>query len=112
MTIVRTGYEQDTLGSWIRKDPEANLIYTMDWSDWLNVSEVVTAVTYSLQVRANDPAPLVIEDEGIANAGLYTYVQLSGGQVGKTYTVTADIQTDNGNIDRRAFRVKIENRQC
>lgn len=110
-TLQKTGYEQDTLGAWIRKDPEAVLTYSMDWTDWLQNSEVLTSVTYTLQVRANDPAPLVIEDEGLAHTNTWSYVQLSGGQVGKTYTVTAEITTDAGNTDRRAFRIKAENRQ-
>lgn len=111
MTVIKTGYEQDTLGSWIRKDPEAQLIYSMDWVDWLPAGDAISAVTYSLQVRANDPAPLVIEDEGIVSSNL-TYVELSGGQTGKTYTVTAAITTSNGLLDRRAFRIKVEPRQA
>jgi hypothetical protein len=84
----------------------------MDWSEWLPTGDTVSAVSYSLQVRANDPAPLVKESQGVTQAGLVTYVELSGGQVGKTYTVTAEITTVDGLVDRRAFRVKCENRQA
>ena len=111
MTLIRNGYEKDTLGSWIPKDPQAQLPYSMDWSEWLPAGDTITAVSYSLQVRSNDPVPLIKEGEGI-QSGTITYVELSGGQAGKIYAITAAITTANGLQDRRAFRVKVEDRQA
>lgn len=105
-----TGYKQDTEGAYIEKDPSAQLVYTMDWTQWLSTGQQVSAVTYTLQVRSNDPAPLVNESSGISNNGKHTYVELSGGQSGKTYKVTAHITTDDGAEDSRYFRVKVESR--
>jgi hypothetical protein len=110
-TITRTGYEQDQLGSWIDKDPNATLAYSMEWSEWLPQGDTVTAVAYTLQVRANDPAPLTKSAEGV-QSGHVTYVTLSGGQVGKIYTVTAQVTTSSSQVDRRSFRVKIDNRSA
>jgi hypothetical protein len=110
-TITRTGYEQDAQGSWIAKDPEATLTYSMEWAEWLPQSDTVTAVSYTLQVRANDPDPLIKDAQGV-QSGHVTYVTLRGGQVGKVYTVTAQVTTDSGEVDRRSFRVKIENRSA
>ena len=109
-TLTRTGYEQDNLGSWIRKDPQAELTYSMEWVDWLPSGDSLATASYSAQVRANDPAPLVIDSDGIQ--GTVSYCSLSGGQVGKTYTITAEITTANGLLDRRSFRVKVENRSA
>jgi hypothetical protein len=111
MTITRTGYEKDTQGSWIAKDPSAQLVYTLDWSEWLPTGDTVASVNYTLQVRANDPAPLVRASQGV-QSGTKTYVELSGGAVSKVYTVTAAIVTSDGDIDRRSFRVKVENRSA
>lgn len=111
MTITRTGYEQDNQGSWIRKDPSAQLIYSMDWSDWLAAGDSLVSVSYALQVRANDPQPLIKGTNGIA-PGNITYCELSGGQVGKVYTVTASVTTNSGQSDSRNFRVKVENRSA
>jgi hypothetical protein len=111
-TLTRTGYEKDNIGSWISKDPEAALIYSMDWSDWLPLNATISAVTYTLQVRANDPDPLIKGTSGRSQGNTVTYVELSGGQAGKTYTVTAQITTDTSLVDRRSFRVKIENRSA
>ena len=111
MTITRTGYEKDNTGSWIAKDPSAQLVYSMDWSDWLPVGDSLTQVEYTLQVRANDPQPLVKESSGVQGTDI-SYVELSGGQVGKIYTVTAEITTNDGLIDSRSFRVRVENRSA
>jgi hypothetical protein len=112
MTITRTGYEKDTQGSWIAKDPQAQLIYSMDWVDWLPAGDSIQSVEYTLQVRANDPEPLVKESQGMQGTNNHlTYVELSGGQRGKVYTVTAAIVTVNQLQDRRSFRIKVEDRQ-
>lgn len=104
-----TGFKRDNEGAYIDKDPEAQLVYSIDWTQWLQTGQTITAVTYSENSRVNDTAPLVIESEGISS-GTLTYVELSGGAVGKVYTVTAEITTDDGAVDRRNFRVKVLNR--
>jgi hypothetical protein len=111
MTITRTGYEKDNQGSWIAKDTQAELIYSMDWSEWLLGTDTISTVVYALQVRANDPAPLIKVDSGILQ-GNKTWVQVRGGQAGKIYTVTAKVTTAGGAIDRRNFRIKVEERSA
>lgn len=104
-----TGYKQDAQGHWIPKDPEARLVYSLDWSEWLALGQTIVAVTYSHNSRANDPDPLIIHTSGVSE-GVITFAEISGGSVGKIYTVTAAITTDDGSNDRRAFRIKLENR--
>lgn len=110
-TVNITGFERDQQGVWIEKDPEAELIYTLDWSEWLPTGDTVSAVSWTIQARANDPAPLVKGTAGV-QSGTKTYVELTGGQVTKVYTVTAEITTTDGLIDRRSFRVKVLNRSA
>ena len=111
-TVTRTGYERDTLGLYISKDVEARLTYTFDWTDWLPTGDTVSAVTYTLQTRANDPDPLIKHSDGITGASKKTYIELGGGNVGKVYAITCQVTTVDGLIDRRAFRVKVENRSA
>ena len=106
-----TGYRQDTEGAYIVKDRLARLIYTMDWSDYLAQGVAISSVTYSLQTRANDPTPIVQHSSGV-QSGTKTYVEISAGAVNKTYTVTAAVTFDNGETDRRSFRLKIENKSA
>jgi hypothetical protein len=109
MTTI-TGYKQDNEGAWIAKDASAVLTYSMDWTEWLATGQSLSAVTYTIQTRSNDPTPVVRETQGILGGNKITYVKLSGGAVGKIYTITAAITTDDGSVDRRYFRIKIENR--
>ena len=102
---MSTGYVQTTQGLQIEKDTEARLTYTFDWVDWLPTGDTLSAVTYTVSARANDPDPLVKVSQGIQ--GAKTYVQLRDGQEGKTYVVTAAVTTTDGLIDRRYFRVKV-----
>lgn len=108
---MATGFEQTIQGLSILKDTEAKLFYTFDWSEWLPVGDSITTVEYSIQARVNDPDPLIKESFGI-QSGNKTYIELSNGQTGKTYTVTAKITTAEGLIDRRNFRVKVQNRSA
>lgn len=109
-TIETTGFLQDQQGIYIPKDPQAKLTYTFDWVEWLPEGTALSTVTYTLQSRANDPTPLI--DHGSGISGTKTYVTVSGGGAGKVYAITAQITLDNGNIDRRSFRVKVENRSA
>lgn len=106
----RSGFEPTVAGLYITKDPQAQLTYTFDWSEWLDTGDTIALVEYSAAARRNDPDPITIVSEGIADNSTDTYVELSGGQLDKTYIITAKVTTGNGLIDRRNFRVKIQNR--
>lgn len=105
---MTTGFIQTPLGLTIAKDPQAVLTYTLDWAEWLQAGDTLASLDFTIQARANDPAPLVKQAEDIV--GTQTYITLSGGQVGKVYTVTALITTAAGDQDRRNFKVRVENR--
>jgi hypothetical protein len=102
---MASGFIQTSQGLQIEKDTEAQLVYALDWVDWLPQGDSLAAVSWSIQARANDPDPLVIISSGIS--GTKTYVELKEGQVGKTYVVSALVNTVDGSRDRRYFRVKV-----
>jgi hypothetical protein len=107
MAINRTGFVETNFGLEIDKDVEAILTYTFNWSDWLDGSDYIATVVYTVAARRNDPTPLVIVTSGRADSNTDTYVELSGGQVDKTYIVTAKVTTNDGIVDRRNFRVNV-----
>lgn len=107
---MTTGFQKNATGLIISKDFEAQLVYAFDWVNWLESGDNLSSIEFSVQARANDPRPLAIVSEGIQ--GTKTYVELRDGQLGKWYTVTAKVVTANGLIDRRNFRVLIENRSA
>lgn len=105
-----SGFQQINQTLWITKDPEAQLFYTFDWADWLAAGDSLATAEYSVSARINDPDPIVKVSEGIQ--GTQTYVELSDGQEGKSYVITVKVTTTDGLIDRRNFRVKVENRSA
>lgn len=109
--IKSSGFQQDNQGSWISKDPSAQLIYSLDWSQWLPEGDTLASVTHTLQVRANDPTPIIRGVDGV-QSGNTSFVEISGGGVGKIYTVTATVTTTDGLTDSRSFRLKVENRSA
>ena len=104
----RTGFEQTSQGLFINKDPQAQLTYTFDWSEWLEDGDSIAGSTYTVAARVNDPIPVVIESQG--NTSTVTFVELSGGQADKAYVVTCRVETTNGFTDRRNFTVEVINR--
>lgn len=107
---ITQGFVQTIQGLQISKDPEAKLVYTLDWADWLETGDALSTATWTIQARANDPDPLVRISNGIT--GTKTYIELDEGQVGKSYTVFCKIITAGGLEDRRFFKVKVENRSA
>lgn len=107
---MTTGFQQTYQGLSIDKDTEAQLTYTLDWVNWLPTGDSLSVVDWTISARANDPDPLIEESSGIQ--GTKTYIELSNGQEGKTYTVTAKVTTADGLIDRRYFRVKVTARSA
>lgn len=112
MAINRGGFVATNTGLQIDKDPNAQLTYTLDWSNWLAQGDTIAAASWSAAARRNDPTPVVIESSGIAVNDTQTYVELSGGQADKTYIITVEITTSDGLIDRRNFRVNCVNRSA
>lgn len=102
---MATGFVQTSQGLQIEKDTLAQLVYTLDWSTWLPTGDSLSTVNWTVQARSNDPTPLTIVSSGIT--GTKTYVELSAGAEGKSYTVSALITTQDGAQDRRYFRVRV-----
>lgn len=106
--LSTTGFQRDVQGYWIEKDPQAQLIYSLDWSDWLQSNDTVASVQYTVSPSAA-AQDLEIVQSGV-QLGTLTFVELRDGVVNETYTVQARITTVDGRIDVRRFRIKCKNR--
>jgi hypothetical protein len=105
---TQTGFKQDTYGSYIEKDPAAVLVYSLNWSDWIEPNKTVANSTMTVSNIAGDPSALTIKSSGLtANI---SYAELQAGSAGNVYTVTNTITTSDGSVDARRFRVKVMNR--
>jgi hypothetical protein len=104
---TQTGFRQDNTGSYIDKDPAATLVYSLDWNDWILPGDALANSTMTTTTITGDPTPANIVTSGFQSNTNVTYAEISAGSAGNIYTITNTITTENGLIDRRAFRVRI-----
>lgn len=84
------------------KDPGATLDYAFDWTDWLGDGETITGTSWTVPAGLNKVSE---------SASAYVSVcRISGGTVGVNYTVTCQITTSEGEIDRRSLQLTVQNR--
>lgn len=105
-----TGFKQDIVSSYIPKDPDSQLTYTVDWTDWMPTGSTLSTVAVAISTISGDTDPLTNVVSGIVTSTEKAYVTLSGGTAGNIYTIKVTITTDNGDTDVRRFRVKVEER--
>lgn len=86
------------------KDPDAQLDFSVDWSDWFTGEEEIASVTWTVET-------------GLTNVTTYytattATIWLSGGKAGVSYKVACRITTDSSpaRTDERTFVVSVENR--
>lgn len=84
------------------KDPGASLDYSFDWTDWLGTNETISSATWTV------PAGLSKVSE--VNTAYIATCRISGGTAGVNYTVTCQITTNQGEIDRRSLQLNVQNR--
>lgn len=103
-----TGFLSDNEGTYIEKDPVANLSYTLDWSQWLPSGQTINSSDWTVESITGDASPLT---EGAnTNTNTTTTVVLSSGTSGKIYKIYNTITTSTGLVDRRYFRIKVRSR--
>lgn len=88
------------------KVPADRKRYTIDYTDWLDTGELVTAVTF--EVTPSTGSPVVVDGDSIDpdSKGIVFYA--SEGEVGTTYRAFVTMETSNGQIreDSVQFTVK------
>ena len=111
MTITQTGFKKDVAGTYIFKDPGAEIAYTVDWSEWLAPSDTIVTSTWTISTVTGDGAnALVKSSDGITSANTHTYIEVNKGTSGNTYVVKNTVVTDGGTTDVRRFRIRVLDR--
>jgi hypothetical protein len=96
-------------GDLLPKDPDAELFYVMDWTDWLPESALIA--TSEWEIDGGD-GELILDNSAIVSGNLKTRVRLVGGTLGERYTVRNRIVTSESptQTDDRSFVVAIVHR--
>ena len=84
------------------KDPNANLDFQWDWSDWLEVGETISS--YVLTV----PAGLTLGTNSNTSSTVTAF--LSGGTVDTGYQVQCRITTNQSRTDDRSIYINVRER--
>lgn len=86
-----------------KKDPNAVLDYTFDWSAWLlPLSDTIASVTWIVTSGLTTSLP--------SNTTTTATVFVSGGVVNSTEKLTCRITTASGRVDDRSVDLKITER--
>ncbi len=95
-----------------KKDPNAVLDYLVDFAaktngrgieDYLQNGEFIVSKT----IISSAPAELIINSSSLTDMYTSVTIWLSGGTVGKIYTVTCRIVTNMGRTDDRSFQIQV-----
>ena len=81
------------------KDPEANLRFTVDWSDWLSGDTITTSTWPS------PPSGITVVSS--SNDTTTATVKVSGGTHGVDYDLVNRIITAGGDTDERTIRIQV-----
>ena len=81
------------------KDPDAVLDYKMDWTAWMDETDIIVASSWEV-----DSDEIVVDSDSFTDTD--TTVWLSGGLNRKKYLITNSIETDDGRKDDRSFLIK------
>lgn len=83
------------------KDPDETLDYSIDWSARLDEGDSISSSTWII-------SPTGLVQESAAFNGALTTIWVSGGEMGKTYTLTNRIQTSAGRIRDLSYGLRID----
>jgi hypothetical protein len=84
------------------KDPDAELDYGFNWSDWLATGETISSHTVTVETG-------LTKDSDSESSGVVT-VWLSGGTAGEDYSVECEIVTSASRTDERTMTIRVKNR--
>ena len=98
-------------GAVVIKDPNAEIVYTWDWSDWLVGAATIASDTFIVSTFTGDATPLVSDNESIVAGATSSLHRLTGGTVGKTYTVTHRIVTNETPAQTEDKSIKVSIRE-
>ena len=91
--------------SYYLKDPDSRVDYSVDWSGYLDGQ---TLADSAWSVTPDEPEGIAVAE---ASFDLHrAAVRLTGGIVGRVYTVANRVTLSDGSVDERAITLRVEER--
>jgi hypothetical protein len=92
-----------------RKDPDAKLDWTIDWSDYLEAGETIASSSWAID-NPPDASLTIAGSPAPSNTTTTAKAWLTGGTLQKRYYVRNRITTSAGRIDDQSINLGIERR--
>ena len=110
-----TGFKKDNDGLFITKDPESNIQYGLDFTDYLTTGDSINGTpTVTITSPTGDADPLVHPTNAatdiLVSNGKLVNIRLQGGTAGNVYNIRCKIVTSQGDTDARHFRIVCEDK--
>lgn len=107
-----TGFLRDNKGAYIIKDPDANIVYGVDWTDYLNAGDNLSSADVTIETISGDSSPLAFPtnegtDVSLAGGSLVN-IRLRNGSEDNEYNIDVKVVTANGDTDSRRFRIIVK----
>jgi hypothetical protein len=99
-------------GALYAQDPDDELIYTMDWTDFLNGEATIVSSAWTVTEPSGDAITLTATNPSVLDGDLMAQALMSGGEVGKKYRVHNEV-TLTGNPTQtveRSFYIRVAQR--
>lgn len=107
-----TGFQKDSKGIFIVKDPTANIQYTLDWTEYLPTGNIISSASVSISTVSGDTAPLAFPTDASTDVSIVSdkkvKIRLNAGSDKNVYQIACTIVTDAGDTDTRRFRVVVK----
>ena len=108
-----TGFKKDNTGIYIYKDPDANIQYALDFTNYLNTGDTILddstgEPTVTLGTISGDASPLAFPTSHATDVSATTTkvtFRVNAGTAGNVYPVEVKIVTSAGDTDVRHFRI-------
>jgi len=104
-----TGARKDNAGLYFVKDPDSNIQYGLDFTDYLASGDSISSASVSISTISGDSSPLALPTDAntdvIISSGKVVSVRVHNGTAQNTYTVKVTIVTTQGDTDARSFRI-------
>jgi hypothetical protein len=96
-------------GDEVLKDPDAVLVYSWNWDAWLASDAQISSSTW---IITGPDAALTKANEIVAPGARASRLKLSGGTLGKRYTVTNRIVTNESpaQTEDRSIKIRVASR--
>lgn len=109
-----TGFQKDITGIYINKDPDANLVYALDFVDYLQQGDSLSTATVTIGTISGDSAPLAFPTGAgtdVNISGTKATFRVNAGTAGYIYPIQVTITTTGGDTDSRHFRIVVKDKQ-